>query len=66
MHLKIPRQRSRKHEEVDTDAFTEYLFEDFTVYTAKDYQKKIIPTSKKEAYLFKYPWELVGVRAGLG
>jgi hypothetical protein len=36
-------------EEVDTDAFTEYLFEVFTVFTAKDYQKNIIPTSKKEA-----------------
>jgi DNA (cytosine-5)-methyltransferase 1 len=33
------------------------------VYTAKDYQKKISPTSKKEAYLFKYPWEMIRLSA---
>jgi hypothetical protein len=46
------------------DAFTEYFFEDFTVYTAKDYQKKISPTSKKKAYLFKYPWEMIRLSVG--
>jgi DNA (cytosine-5)-methyltransferase 1 len=48
---------------VDPEAFTEYFFENFTVYTAKDYQKRITPTSKKETYPFKYPWEMIRLSA---